>query len=64
MMAQLMKVSAHQAGIALVALMSLLGIIACTLLRVPVPDVLNTALTAALGAQFGLTLPSRPGDKP
>lgn len=58
---QIMKISCQQAAVTLIALIALIGVIVCTLLRLQVPDILNMALTASLGAQFGMTLPATRG---
>lgn len=60
---QILKVSCQQAAVTLIALLSLVGVIVCTVLRIPVPDVLMVALTSSLGAQFGMTLPASRGGK-
>jgi hypothetical protein len=40
------------------ALLSVAGIIACTLLKIPVPEALTAAATTSVGALAGITLPS------
>lgn len=55
---QIMRFSCNQAAVTLIALVALVGVIVCAMIRIPVPEILNVALTTALGAQFGMTLPA------
>lgn len=61
MMAQITRFSCQGAAVALVALVSLVGVIVCTILRVPVPEILNVALISSMGAMFGLSVPPSSG---
>lgn len=45
-------------GVVGTALLSVAGIIACTLLKIPVPEALTAAATTAVGALAGITVPS------